>query len=270
MFSRVRIPSRSGLSSASGDRSDRPTSARGSSFVDRLRNMQLSTPSSSVGQTRPGGGSSGGAGVRPSSRSGAASPNPMRSVSGPPVRPVGGGGVTSSVVGSGVRRVPSKEPLGHSSAHSSSSTSSGGGGLTAAARSGRTTPTPGAQPTGGLRVGATSPPPRSPGKLAPRDVSPVKTTQKLSNAPRPTGATTPFIGLKVGITLMTRKPHRFDWYARAAAAASAAAALATRACACAELGMSTKRVGGGGGGGGVRCSCATLALAGPRVSVADT
>ena len=31
---------------------------------------------------------------------------------------------------------------------------------------------------------------------------------------RPTGATTPFMGLKVGITLMTRKPHRFDWWLR--------------------------------------------------------
>ena len=112
----------------------------------------------------------------------------------------------------GVRRVAS-----NSSSHSTAATTAsslGSGPVPAVRSTGRTTPTPGAQPTGAVRVGATSPPPRSPGKLAPaRDVSPVK-THKLSAVPRPTGATTPFLGLKVGITLMTRKPHRFDWWLR--------------------------------------------------------
>jgi len=99
-------------------------------------------------------------------------------------------------------------------------TTAAGGGMAPACRSGRSTPTPGArlsaasEPTGGARSASSSPVPRAPaGKLPPRDASPVKTTHKPL-AKRPTGSSTPFLGLKVGITLMTRKPHRFDWWLR--------------------------------------------------------
>jgi len=44
-------------------------------------------------------------------------------------------------------------------------------------------------------------------------MSPVK-THKQAHAIKAAGAALPFPGLKVGITLMTRKPHRFDWWLR--------------------------------------------------------
>jgi hypothetical protein len=117
---------------------------------------------------------------------------------------------------------------GHSSGHPTSAGTVASGARYAA--SGRSTPTRHAhneprgditqmlarqslEPTGGLRTGGgASPPLRGPGKAPMRDISPVKTHKPL--AVKPTGGSSPFHGLKVGITLMTRKPHRFDWWLR--------------------------------------------------------
>ena len=223
MFNRVRMGSRSSnRPDSSGTTDQRPPSARGSSFVDRLRNMQLTTPTTSAQpRTLAGAGARGGASTVGRRSPDLIAPAGVRSTSGgvmgaPPPRPVGSVSSGASAT-AGVRRVPTKEQLGHASAHASAASGVPGSGPTAI-RSGRTTPTPGArlaaasEPTGGLRaVGNNSPPPRSPGKLPPRDASPVKTHKQ--SAARPTGSTTPFMGLKVGITLMTRKPHRFDWCA---------------------------------------------------------
>ena len=63
MFNRVRMGSRSSnRPDSSGTTDQRPPSARGSSFVDRLRNMQLTTPSTTAQpRTLAGAGARGGA-----------------------------------------------------------------------------------------------------------------------------------------------------------------------------------------------------------------
>ena len=103
--------------------------------------------------------------------------------------------------------------MGHSSAHVSQAGFSPVG---VAARNGRSTPPPNAwsEPTGGARAGTGSPPPRSPGKAAAtRDQTPVKTHKPT--AIRANGSALQLASgkkqMRVAITLMTRKPHRFDW-----------------------------------------------------------
>ena len=201
-FARARRSSRSGEASDRGQ-----ASARSGGFVDRLRtSMQLT----SGGPKAP---------TRQSRTAGRAEVPPARSASVDSAArgtgrttPIAGVG-SASPGGSGVRRGTS------SSCTSSAAHTLQGGAAPVASRNGRATPPVQArigssEPTGGLRAtGAASPTPKSPSKAPTRDTSPVKTHKPA--AARPTGSMSPpFTGLKVAITLMTRKPHRFDWYAR--------------------------------------------------------
>ena len=214
LFSRVGVNRKSrpdsSQGSANGD-GGRPLSARGS-FVDRLRSMQITTSS-----RPPASSSSGGAatGARRATTGSAADSSAARlGATGGPRREAG----ARAPAAARLRRAGLLRPRSSSGTPLGTRRPAGTGASTAAgARNGRATPPPAmraSEPTGGLRtVGATTPPPRSPGKLLPpRDVSPVKTHKSLGV--RPTGARSPFAGLKVGITLMTRKPHRFDWWLR--------------------------------------------------------
>ena len=210
MLRNIRLPGTGGARPDSSQGENRPPSAR-ASVVDRLRKMTLS------GGSQPSRTTSGAAATRASPALGSRGVNGVSAagprtggVSPPTVpRPPSSGAMSSAAANGVGRRTPTKE-LGHSSAHATSA--SGGNVSPTQPRSGKSSPTPGmkiTEPTGGLRSGASSPPPRSPGK---RDISPVKTHKNI--AARPTGSVSPpFHGLKVGITLMTRKPHRFDWYA---------------------------------------------------------
>ncbi len=112
-----------------------------------------------------------------------------------PGRPAG-----KHVAASPIRRTPVPSHTAHA----------GPGGRTAPS-SGRSTPSP----TFGARAtGTASPAVRScntsaaSSRIASRDVSPVK------RKPRIPSYEIPYPGLKVGITLMTRKPHCFDWWLR--------------------------------------------------------
>jgi len=189
-------------------------SARGSSFVERLRNMQLTAPlsnraSSSAVPPRP-----------------VASTAAKRTEPAPAIRPTETRSTkvpaTSAAGGAALRRAPSsKEQLSHSSGHVTQAGATTAG---VVARNGRNTPPPGAwnEPTGG-RSGPGSPPPRSLGKSPTRDTTPVTPIKTQANKPatiRAGGSVSPTLKeakkpqLKVGITLMTRKPHRFDWWLR--------------------------------------------------------
>lgn len=211
-------------------RDGRPLSARGS-FVDRLRSMQIGGSGSRTA-ANPATGSSVSSAANRRVRSPADSANGVSNgIHHSGARPTGLGTAASKPAGGvlpgAVRKVAPKEQLGHSSGLASAAGTVPG----AAIRSGRGSPPPQAarlvstsEPTGGLRAtGAASPPPRSPGKFPSREMSPVK-THKQAHAIKAAGAALPFPGLKVGITLMTRKPHRFDWCATAAEAAPRGAA----------------------------------------------
>ena len=211
LFTRMSsVKSRRPDSSSSGTAGERPLSARGS-FVDRLRNMQITT--SSRPPTGSGTGTSAARQLSGSVGRSAGGSTGSR-VSG--TRPTASSSVASGA--SAVRKPASRDgTLGHASGHS---TSASAGVVPTGLRTGRATPPPtiagravSGEPTGGAvrSGGSTSPQPRSPGKLPPRDASPVKTHKALASRHSPTGGSEQQRGLKVAITLMTRKPHRFDW-----------------------------------------------------------
>lgn len=190
---------------------ERPLSARGS-FVDRLRNMQITS-------SRPPTGSGSGAARHVGGSTAGRSVGGSTGVTRPPASRTAG--PSAGAGPAAIRRPAAKDAaLGHASGHS---TSASAGIAPTGVRSGRAASPPvlagrvaasGDAGGAGLRaVGTTSPQLRSPGKLALRDPSPVKTHKPLVSRHSPTGGGDQFRGLKVAITLMTRKPHRFDWCA---------------------------------------------------------
>ena len=188
MFSR-------GFRSASSSRrsestADRPPSSR-SSFVEKLRNMQLTPSLQSRNHAHAASRIS--ASVRPPSRALGRSVAPSTAA---PLR----------------QNLSSNDPFGRSSQHIAQT-----GMSPMAPRVSRHTPTPPASSaheptTSGVRGKSVSLPPRGPIKLPPRDTSPVKTYKPVNTRKAVNVHSSHNKRLRVAITLMTRKPHRFDWY----------------------------------------------------------
>jgi len=190
MFPRVRTrrPDSNGV--------ERPASGRGS-FVDRLRSMQLDPLRRNSRSGTPG--ATTGVGARTSNAdSNRAAAEASR--------------MAVATAATAQRRSAAMEQLNQSAAgrpnvapHRGYCPNKSAGGRDAAGPR-----TSGAEPTGGMvrNSGVKAPP--SPDHHI-KDVSPPRTT---SMGARQSSKISQDFGLKVAITLMTRKPHRFDWWLR--------------------------------------------------------